>query len=87
MNTKPTPDFATLQKIEEALHVMLAQYGETVASLQPHEISEAMRCAVYPNGSLCYSWKGDPLLAVVPDATEDGIVWRFCAWEGPETIE
>ena len=79
------PDRATLQRIEELLVEQLEALGENPRAMQPHEISQHMVCGVHESGSLLYTWRGKPLLRVVPEKTLEGtILWRM--FTADETI-
>ena len=82
MASKPAP--AIMQRVEELLREQLLKLGEDPSTLPPHEIAAHMHCGVHPDGALSYSWKGIPVLDVIPDQRNDGSVkWRFFTQETP----
>ncbi len=73
-----------MRRVEELLREELAALGVDITVLPPHEISRNMHCAVHASGALSYSWRGQPLLDVEPEAQADGgIRWRFFTRETP----
>ena len=86
MGIQHKPDMQAMQRIEELLREQLLAFGVDVSVLAPHEITAGMHCAVYPDGSLSYSWKGQPLLSAEPEELADGsIAWRF--FTRPEPVQ
>lgn len=73
-----TTDPRLAARIEELLREQLEDMGENPHTLEPHHIAQSMRCEVYPDKSMLYSWKGRPILRVVPEAQPDGTTrWRM----------
>ena len=65
-------------RVEELLREQLSELGVEVAQLQPHEIAEHMKCDVFSDDSMIYYWKGEPLLRVEPEPSDDGNThWRM----------
>jgi hypothetical protein len=64
-------------RVEELLREQLEDLGVDVAKLEPHVISENMRCDMYPDESMVYSWKETQLLRIVPEKDDDGSVLRW----------
>lgn len=64
-------------RVEELLREQLEEMGVDISKLEPHVISENMRCDVYPDESMVYSWKDTQLLRVVPEKDEEGLVVRW----------
>ena len=86
MSKQHKPDVQAMQRIEALLREQLLAFGVDVSILAPHEISAGMHCAVYPDGSLSYSWKGQPLLSAEPEEQLDGgVIWRF--FTNPEPVQ
>lgn len=86
MSKQHKPDVQAMQRIEELLREQLLAFGVDVSILAPHDITAGMHCAVYPDGSLSYSWKGHPLLSVEPEEQVDGgVIWRF--FTNPEPVQ
>lgn len=86
MSKQHKPDMQAMQRIEELLRERLLAFGVDVAILAPHEITAGMRCAVYPDGSLSYSWSGQPLLSAEPEEQPDGtIIWRY--FTNPDPVQ
>lgn len=82
----PKPDATIMLQVEELLKERLLALGVNPAEIAPHEISRDMHCSVYPDGSLCYSWKGEPLIALSPEPLANGQsererTWSFSTWD------
>ncbi|SIO34677.1 hypothetical protein [Halodesulfovibrio marinisediminis] len=65
-------------RVEELLREQLSELGIEVSKLEPHVIAENMKCDVFSDDSMIYYWKGDPILRVMPESSEDGTTsWRM----------
>lgn len=65
-------------RVEELLQEQLERLGVDLSSLEPHEISEHMHCKIWPDQTMVYSWKEQPILRIVPEEQEDGsLSWRM----------
>ncbi|UZP68991.1 hypothetical protein N1030_08500 [Desulfovibrio mangrovi] len=75
-------------RVEELLREQLEEMGVDISKLEPHVISESMRCDVYPDESMVYSWKETQLLRVVPEKDEEGLVirWRMFTKDDTEPM-
>ena len=74
--TYPT-DKGVAARVEELLREQLLDLGEDPETLAPHLIMQNMQCEVYPDESLVYIWKEIPILRVVPERTDTGVLWRM----------
>jgi hypothetical protein len=60
------------------LREQLSELGIEIAKLEPHVIAENMKCDVFSDDSMIYYWKGEPILRVEPDSTQEGSTsWRM----------
>ncbi len=67
-----------IARVEELLREQLRELGEDVKAIKPHEYAEHMKCRVFSDQSMVYSWKGLDILRVVPDRRADGsLCWRM----------
>lgn len=77
----PRPDARVAARVEELLREQLFERGVNPAHLSPQDIMEFMTCALAPDNSMTYAWKGQPLLYVAPEILEgpDGVsvLWRM----------
>lgn len=85
---RPTPDVA--RRVEALLREQLQEHGVNPAALSPQDIVEGMVCALAPDNSMTYIWRGTPLLYVIPEQKSgpdgDAVVWRmFTQDDMPET--
>ena len=67
-------DKGVAARVEELLREQLLELGEDPASLAPHLIMQNMQCEVYPDESMVYIWKDIPILRVVPERTDTGVM-------------
>ncbi|MDD6089044.1 MAG: hypothetical protein PUB69_07030 [Desulfovibrionaceae bacterium] len=65
------------ERVETLLREQLEELGEHPDKLDPGVIRQNMHCDVYPDRSMIYFWKGQPLLRVIPEETETGTKWRM----------
>ncbi len=72
-------------RVEELLREQLEEMGIRIATLPPHVITENMRCEVYPDESLIYSWEETQLLRVVPEKDGEGNVIRWRMYTKDDT--
>lgn len=77
----PRPDAHVAARVEELLREQLFEIGVNPASLSPHDIIEHMTCALAPDNSMTYAWKGQALLHVTPEIHHDPegecVRWRM----------
>ena len=71
-------------RVEELLREQLAEKGIDAAALEPHEISQHMTCDVYPDETMVYSWKQEPLLRIVPEKDDAGTILRWRMFTGDD---
>ena len=74
-------------RVEELLREQLLELGEDPASLAPHLIMQNMQCEVYPDESMVYIWKDIPILRVVPERTDTGVMWRMFTRDEGEPLQ
>ena len=74
-------------RVEELLREQLAERGVYISKLEPHEITQNMRCDVYPDETMIYSWKEEPVLRVVPERAEDGTIVNYRMFTGDDMPE
>lgn len=65
-------------RVEDLLREQLSEMGIEVAKLEPHVIAENMKCDVFSDESMIYYWKGEPILRVEPESSDDeSTSWRM----------
>ena len=74
-------------RVEELLREQLLELGEDPATLAPHLIMQNMQCEVYPDDSMVYVWKDIPILRVVPERTDTGVMWRMFTRDEGEPLQ
>ena len=76
-------DKGVAARVEELLREQLLELGEDPANLAPHLILQNMQCEVYPDESMVYIWKDIPILRVVPERTDTGVMsfYYFPLWD------
>lgn len=73
-----------MRRVEELLREQLLELGVNPEELPAHEIARGMHCGVRADGALSYSWKGTPILDVLPEPQDDGRTqWRLFTRETP----
>lgn len=87
MPSKYPFDKGVSARVEELLREQLIELGEDPADIAPHLIMQNMQCEVYPDDSMVYIWKDIPLLRVVPERTESGVLWRMFTRDDAEPLQ
>ncbi|MEZ0576555.1 hypothetical protein [Halodesulfovibrio aestuarii] len=65
-------------RVEELLREQLSEIGIEITQLEPHVIVENMKCDIFSDESMIYYWKGEPILRVEPESSENGTTqWRM----------
>ena len=80
-------DKGVAARVEELLREQLLDLGEAPETLAPHLIMRNMQCEVYPDESLVYIWKDIPILRVVPEHTDTGVMWRMFTRDGGDPVQ
>ncbi len=79
-------DKGVAARVEELLREQLLELGESPETIAPHLIKQNMQCEVYPDESMVYIWKEIPILRVVPERTETGVLWRMFTRDEDEPL-
>lgn len=72
-------------RVEILLREQLEDMGINITTLPPHIISENMRCEIYPDESMVYSWKETQLLRLVPEKDDTGTLLRWRMYTKDDT--